>query len=120
MIGWSQGFAALKEVKGRPQTAIGLAFLCREPTWEYRQGARRCQSLVSCPEMSLNANIFSSIRENIHAEVNMKIELIVGTWMMEAFILGDSNSPGVGPSKDYSRNLMTGSVFRVLVWLPFH
>lgn len=35
----------------------------------------------------------------------MKIELIVGTWMTKAFILGVSNSPVSGPSKDCSGNL---------------
>ena len=35
----------------------------------------------------------------------MKIELIVGTWMTKAFILGDFNSSVLGLSKDCSGNL---------------
>ena len=35
----------------------------------------------------------------------MEIELTVGNWMMKAFILGDSNSPVLGPSQDCCVNL---------------
>lgn len=36
----------------------------------------------------------------------MKIELVVGTWMMKAIMFGDASSLVQGPSKNCSRDLM--------------
>lgn len=46
---------------------------------------------------------------SLHSEMSilMKTESIVGTWMTKAFVVNDSSSSVLGPSKDYGGRIPT-------------